>query len=248
MASVEIHLASTMKRLTATLATFTALLYLTAVPTNAQQTATQRQDVKVLQQNVQQFLRIQSAGLPGKVDIAVGGVDPRLILAACPAPESFLPTGSRVWGNTTVGVRCTAPSTWTIYVPAKVTVIGEYLVTAAPLAQGQTLEASDVAKVRGDLTSLPPGIVTDLSHIVGRQINASLPVGTPLRSDALRSQTVVKQGQVVRLVTSGPGFQISAEGRALTNAAEGETAQARTPSGQLVTGIAKLGGVLEIAN
>ena len=248
MANVEIPLALTMTRPAATLASFAALLYLTAVPTNAQQTAAQRQDLKVLQQSVEQFLRIQSAGLPGKVEIAVGGVDPRLTLAACHAPESFLPTGSRVWGKTTVGVRCTTPSTWTIYIPATVTVIGEYLVSAAPLAQGQTLEANDVAKVRGDLTSLPPGIVTDLAHIVGRQINTSLPVGTPLRTDALCSQSVVKQGQVVRLVTSGPGFQISAEGRALTNAAEGETAQARTPSGQLVSGIAKLGGVLEIAN
>ena len=29
------------------------------------------------------------------------------IVAACAAPEPFLPAGARLWGSTTVGVRCT---------------------------------------------------------------------------------------------------------------------------------------------
>jgi flagella basal body P-ring formation protein FlgA len=212
----------------------------------AAQTAAPRQDPAAVRQTVEQFLRVQSAGLPGQVDISVGQVDARSSLPACVASEAFLPNGSRVWGKTTVGVRCTTPSPWTIYVAAAVHVVGDYVVTATPLAQGQMVGPNDLAKVKGDLTTLPSGIVTDPAQAVGRTLASSLPAGTPLRNDALRTQAAVQQGQTVRVVSNGPGFRVSAEGRALNNAAEGQVAQARTASGQVVSGVARAGGVVEV--
>lgn len=213
----------------------------------AAQTAAPQQDVGALRQRVQQFLQVQTNGLPGQVNVSVGQIDTRTYLPACAAPEPFLPHGSRLWGKTTVGIRCSVPSPWTIYVSATVQVISEYLVTAAPLAQGQLISANELAKVKGDLTALPPGIVTEMSQAIGRTAVVSLSAGTPLRNDALRSQQAVQQGQTVRLVSSGPGFSVSAEARALNNAAEGQVAQARTASGQVVSGVAKAGGVVEVS-
>lgn len=212
----------------------------------AAQTATPRQDPAALRQTVEQFLRVQSAGLPGDVNITVGQLDARSNLPACVAPEVFMPNGSRIWGKTTVGVRCAAPSPWTIYISATVQVLGEYVVVASPLAQGQMVGPNDLAKAKGDLTTLPNGIVTDASQAIGRTVTASLKAGTPLRNDALRSQAAVQQGQTVRVVSAGPGFRVSAEGRALNNATEGQVAQARTASGQVVSGVAKAGGVVEV--
>lgn len=205
-----------------------------------------RQDPAALRQMAEQFLRIQTTGLPGKVDITLGQIDTRTNLAACAAPEAFLPNGSRVWGKTTVGMRCREPSPWTIYISATVRVTAEYVVTAAPLAQGQVVSPNHLAKVNGDLTALPNGIITDPAQAVGRTITVSLPAGAPLRNDSLRSQQAVLQGQTVRVVSTGPGFQVSTEGRALNNAAEGQVAQARTASGQVVSGVAKAGGVVEV--
>jgi flagella basal body P-ring formation protein FlgA len=101
--------------------------------------------------------------------------------------------------------------------------------------------------LRGDLTTLPPGIITDQFQAVGRTASISLPMGTPLRQDALRSQVAVQQGQTVRLVSGGAGFRVSTEARALNNAGEGQMIQARTPSGQMVSGVAKMGGIVEVA-
>ena len=207
---------------------------------------TARQDHAALRQSIEQFLRTQSAGLPGAVNLSVGQIDPRLNLAACPAPEPFMPSGSRIWGKTTVGVRCSAPASWTIYVQATVQVVADYVVTATPLAQGQVIGPHDLAKTRGDLTLLPQGIVTDVSQAIGRTLAISLPLGSPLRTDSLRNQQAVQQGQVVRLVSNGPGFRVSAEARALNNANEGQVTQARTTSGQIITGIARTGGVIEV--
>ncbi|RJG05933.1 flagellar basal body P-ring formation protein FlgA [Noviherbaspirillum cavernae] len=211
------------------------------------QEQSQRQSQAALRQAVEQFLQTQSAGLPGKVSIAVGAIDPRLNLPACATPEAFLPPAGRVWGKTTVGVRCTAPSAWTIYVSATVRVQGTYVSTAAPLAQGQSISQNDLVQVKGDLTALPAGIITDPSQAVGRTLSMSLPAGTPLRQDALRNQQAIQQGQVVRLVSSGPGFQVSTEGRALNNANDGQVTQARAANGQMVSGVARMGGVVEIS-
>lgn len=205
-----------------------------------------RQDTAVIRQVAEEFLRAQ-AGAIGETTIQVGRVDTRLNLPACAEPQAFLPQGSRAWGKTTVGVRCTAPAPWTVYVTAAVRITGSYVVAAAPLAHGQAITPSDVAMIRGDLTALPAGVVTDLSIAVGRTAAATIAVGMPLRQDALRSQQAVQQGQVVRLVSSGPGFRVSVEGRALTNAGEGQVAQAKTPAGNVVSGIARLGGVMEVS-
>ena len=231
-----------MNRLFKNFALATALLALSGIA-GAQ---AQRQDTAALRQTVEQFLRIQSAGLPGQVNVVVGQIDARTNLPACAAPEAFLPNGSRVWGKTTVGLRCGAPSPWTIYVSATVQVFGEYLAAAAPLAQGRAVGPADVVKISGDLTTLPNGIITDPAQAVGRTLAASLPAGTPIRSDALRAQPAIQQGQTVRVVSNGPGFSVSAEARALNNAAEGQVAQARTTSGQVVSGVAKAGGVVEV--
>ncbi len=212
----------------------------------AQQAA--RQDPEQIRQAVQVFLQEQTAGLPGQVNTQIGNLDPRLSLAQCHAPQPFLPKGGRLWGKTTLGVRCLAPVNWTLYLQVQVQVLGEYIVTARPLSNGQLIGAEHLTKIKGELTSLPNGIVSDLSQVVGQSINTSLPAGGPVRLDSLRKQQVIAAGQVVRLLAKGPGFQVSSEGKAILGASEGQTVQVKTASGQQLSGIARSGGVVEVAN
>ena len=205
-----------------------------------------RQNHDELRMAIEQFLKTQAAGLPGDINIVVGAIDPHLNLAACTAPEPFLPKGSRAWGKTSVGVRCSAPTPWTIYLKATVKVHGEYIAAATPLTQGHTLSQSDLVKTRGDLAALPSGVVTELPQAVGQKLAMSVALGAPIRKELLRSQQAVQSGQTVRLVSSGQGFKVSTEARAIASANEGQPVQARTASGQTVSGIARLGGVVEV--
>jgi flagella basal body P-ring formation protein FlgA len=223
----------------------TTALLLASVSAGAQ--TQNRMDTAVLRQSVEQFLQVQTAGLPGKVTVTAGAVDPRLALAPCPAPEAFLMPGARAWGKTTVGVRCAAPSAWTVYIQANVSVLGNYVAAAAPLAQGQPIEESQLAMLQGELTTLPAGIATDKAQVVGRTSNLSISAGTPLRLDLLKSKPVVLMGQPVKLVSRGNGFSVSAEGKAAANAGEGQVVQVRTANGQQISGIAKAGGLVEVA-
>jgi flagella basal body P-ring formation protein FlgA len=207
-----------------------------------------RQDNNAILMTVNQFLQTQSVGLPGKVKVTLGQIDNRLNLAQCANMQAFMPNGSRIWGKTTVGVRCSAPSNWTIFVQADVSVTGNYVVSAAPLARGQMLADEQLSIASGDLTKLPNGVITDKSQAVGKIMNVSVSAGTPLRSDAIRTQAAIQQGQNVRLITTGNGFEVSTEGQALNNANAGQPVQIRLINGQVVTGIAKPDGSAEMPN
>jgi flagella basal body P-ring formation protein FlgA len=228
---------------------FPALLLAALAPpcALAQQAGAARQDLAVLRSTVEQFLQAQASGLPGQVTVKAGAIDPRMSLAACPAPEAFLQPGARAWGKTTVGVRCTAPAAWTVYIQAQVTVQADYVTAAVPLAQGQPVELGQLAVMKGDIASMPNGIITDPAQAVGRTPVVSLAAGTPLRLDTLKSRPVVQQGQSVRLVSNGNGFSVSSEARAIGNAAEGQVVQVRTPAGAVVSGTARAGGLVEVS-
>jgi flagella basal body P-ring formation protein FlgA len=225
---------------------FTALLLTSSLAQPAPAPAPQRQDLAALKTVVEQYLLAQSAGLPGEASIEVGAIDPRMSLAACPAPQAFQQPGARPWGKTTVGVRCAAPSAWTVYIQARVSVQGEYVAAAVPLAQGQPIQQSQLVLMKGDLAAMPNGVVTDMAQAVGRSSTVSLPSGAPLRLDALKSKPVVQQGPLVRVVSAGAGFKVSAEARAIGTAAEGQVVQVRTPAGAIISGVAQAGGLVEV--
>jgi flagella basal body P-ring formation protein FlgA len=208
--------------------------------------ATEYQSLDSIKQHISAFLLTQSNGYPGKVTVDVGRIDPRLKLETCADVNVFMPSGSRPWGKTSVGVRCTVPKAWTIYVQANVSVFSDYLVAAAPLAQGHILEAHHVLFELGDLTRLPAGILTEHSQVVGRVVSISMAAGTVLRQEMLKSMPVVQQGQQVKLVSSGEGFTVTAEGHALDKANEGQVVKVKVASGQIISGIAKPGGRVEV--
>jgi len=204
------------------------------------------QSIASIQQAVDQFVRQQTAGLPGRVSHTIGAIDPRMTLAACPAIEVFLPQGSRLWGQTGLGVRCGGNTPWTIYVNVDVKISGNYLTTARSIAPGQTIAAADLVTQSGELTLLPQGVLVNPDHAVGRITVSSIGAGQPVRHDLLRAPLAIQQGQTVKLQSSGNGFRVTAEGRALNNAQDGQVAQVRTGSGQTVSGVARAGGTVEV--
>ncbi len=194
-----------------------------------------------------EFLRIQTQGLPGKVSYGVGQLDQHAQNTPCSAFEPFLPPGGRLWGKAMVGVRCLAPKVWTVYVPVQVRITGNYLVTARQLIPGQVVASADLRTQSGDLGALPANVVTDPAQAIGKTVRNGIAVGQPLRSDLLTAPWLVQQGQSVKLLSTGAGFTVTNEGKALNNATEGQIAQVRTASGQVVSGVARSPGVVEVS-
>jgi flagella basal body P-ring formation protein FlgA len=210
------------------------------------QAAVEPPQLAQIQKLVEQLVLNQTTGLPGKVSFTLGSIDTQLNLPACRSPQAFIPSGTRLWGSTSVGVRCTGTNPWTIYVPVAIKVMVAAVVAARPLTQGRVIEIGDLAVQESDLGLLPATAITETEQAIGRIVTVSIAGGQPLRQDLLRSPPVIQQGQSVTLRAQGEGFRVSAAGKAVTNASEGQVAQVRTPSGVTVNGIARLGAIVEV--
>jgi flagella basal body P-ring formation protein FlgA len=157
-----------------------------------------------------------------------------------------MPTGARLWGRTTVGVRCTGERPWTLYVQVRISINATYYLAARAIAPGEVLTSADLIARDGDLTTMPQAIVTDPTQAVGAVALSRVPAGLPLRTDMLRGASSVAIGQNVHVVADGSGFSISAEGSAMNNAAPGQQVRVKTSAGQIITGIVKDSQTVEI--
>ncbi len=191
------------------------------------------------------YLIEQLSALRGQPTVAID--PPRTDhLSACTDLSPFLPSGMRPRARMTVGVRCIAPRPWTTYVQATVSVPGQYYVASRTIAAGQALTPSDLAARDGDLVALPPGAITDPRAVLGMSAAYRISAGQPIKAASLRSAQAVVRGATVRIDARGKGFVVSSEGEALDNAAPGATVQVRTAGGQVVSGIVKNAGLVEI--
>jgi flagella basal body P-ring formation protein FlgA len=202
-------------------------------------------DSSQIRRAVDEFLRTQIKGLPGTASYSIGTIDAERLAGACDGFDVSMGSGARPWGKTQVAVRCRG-GTWNLWVPVQIRVIAEYLVIARPINAGQKLADADVRAQVGELSDLPNGVLMDKEQAIGRAAIAALAAGRPLRADMLRQPTVVQQGQSVKIVGTGSGFQVTNEGRALTNAVVGQVTQVRLNSGQILSGVVRADGTIEI--
>lgn len=205
------------------------------------------QDPAAIKKAAEDFLRIQIKGMPGTVQYSVGTIDPANQLPPCAGFQVRHETG-RLWGRTNLTVQCQAGANWSVFVPVHIKVQGNYLVARRNLGAGQTLSEADVEIRQGDITEFPGNLLESPQQALGKTLGVSLIAGQPLRSDALRQPLVVQQGQRVTIVSRGSGFSVSGEGQALNNASEEQVVRVRLTNGQVVTGLAKPGGIVEITH
>lgn len=199
-----------------------------------------------IREAAERYLRSRIADIPGKATIVVAAPARSSRLAACSMLEAFQPTGAKKLGKTSIGVRCLAPSAWSIYLSAQVSLVTQYISAGSSLRAGQQLEAGDLTSKTGDIGSLPEDVTLTAEQAVGRTLVFGVLAGTPLRSSMLREPPVVQQGQAVKLVLKGSGFQVSADAVALANANDGQVVRTKIPTGQVISGVAQAGGIVQV--
>ena len=220
------------------------LIALSALPAWAT-AANAAQSHAAIRDTVAAFVRTQTQAIPGKVTFQIAEIDRRISLPACAELEAFLPPGAQLNGNSSVGVRCNGNQGWSLFVQVNVKISIGMLTANKMLQQGQTVRAEDLGSLASE--SLQAGTLTDPAQAIGKIMKYGVAAGQILRQDMLRAPYSIRQGQTVQLLVKGSGFRVSAEGKALHNAAEGETTSARTASGQIINGVVNHGAI-EIFN
>lgn len=200
-------------------------------PLSAQAAATLAQAIAQTRQQMQ----VPAAA---RVEIVPGTLDPRLKLAPCAQIEPYLPSGSRAWGRTRVGLRCTSgPVRWNVYLPLTVHVWAQAAVSSEALPAGTVLRANHVRLAEIDLAAVPGRAFTSPQELMGRSVAWTVPAGTALGSDMLRQRQWFQAGDTVTVLARGKGFAVAGEAQALSNGVEGQTVRLRTEGGRIITAV-----------
>ena len=189
----------------------------------------------------------QSAGLPLRMEVSIGSLDSRLRLAPCARVEPYLPTGSRLWGRTRIGLRCVEGATaWNVYLPVTVKAFGPAWVLAAPVAAGATLTAGDAVEAEVDWAAESAPIMANPDLWVGQVAARPLAAGQALRQAMVRAPQLFRAGAQVKVMAQGPGYAISSAGRAMSAGSAGQVVRIRMDNGRVVSGTVAENGTVDV--
>ncbi|MGE0330404.1 MAG: flagellar basal body P-ring formation chaperone FlgA [Ramlibacter sp.] len=208
------------------------------------------QPVAVDENALRSFASAQVAGANGdyvsRFDVRIGSLDALAQVAPCRRSEPFLPSGARLWGRSSIGLRCVDGATWTVMLPVVVTAWGRAVVAATPLSAGVVLAATDLREGEVELTREGTGVTRDAQALAGRTLLRGLQPGQAVRIDMVRATPVVMAGDPVRLRILGAGFIVTSSGQAMNTAADGQSVRVRTELGKVLTGVAREGRQVEV--
>lgn len=182
--------------------------------------------------------------LPGltsapRLELQVGELDSRLQLAPCAKVQAYWPSGQRLLGNARIGLRCVqGAKPWNVYLPLAIRIWGQGLVSAEALPAGTLLRENHLRAAEVDLAARPDPALLQAQALIGRPLARPMVAGQALRRDDVKLRQWVRVGDMVKLVASGGGFEITGEAKAMANAAENQPVQVRTENGRTLQGLA----------
>ena len=182
-----------------------------------------------------------------RVEVIVGKLDPRLQLAPCAKVETFLPPGTRLWGRSRVGQRCTdGVARWQVFVPIRIKAIGPAWVLRSTLPANSILSAQDAVLQEVDWAESASPVLAQASDWVGKSLARNGLSGETLSLAMVRVTPVFASGARVKLVAQGPGFNIASAGHALGAGVPGQNVSVRLESGRIVSGTVSSDGVVSL--
>ena len=240
------RIARAIRALIPLLTVVTALLGVTVPAQEAHRSGTQ--PLSSIQAAARSY--IQSL-LPAAADSTVspGALDQRLRLARCAtALQASLPAGMSVQARMTVGVSCTGPVRWTVYVPVVVETRVAVLVLRHAVARDARLTAEDVSVETRKVSGPGAAYLSAVNELQDRSARRPLAVGTELTVDMFAADMIVHRGQEVTLLASAGAIEVRAAGRALADAAAGaRVAVQNLNSLQVVEGVVESADVVRVA-
>ena len=183
--------------------------------------------------------RVQSGNpAPLRMEVAIGALDSRLRLAPCSHVEPYIPVGSRLWGRTRLGLRCTqGGGRWNVFLPVTVKAFGPAWVLRDNVVAGSVLTAGDAVQTEADWAAEPSPVIAEAGAWVGQVASRSLMAGQPLRQSMVKAAQAFAAGTPVRVVAQGPGFEISSDAEAVTPGVVGQPVRVRMENGRIANGI-----------
>lgn len=156
---------------------------------------------------------------------------------SCPGGVKVnLPQNTKIWGRINLELQCTSGANWTMNLPVRVVINGEYIVAARMIQGNSRIYAQDLSVAQGDLGELPEGFAQKPEEVVGRQAIRPIQAGGLITLNNLKNITVIKAGDPVRIQVLGDGFEATGNGTALSAAGINDQIRVKLSSGKQAQG------------
>lgn len=174
-------------------------------------------------------------------------VDSKIKIPNCPSDiEIEFPQKTRLWGRVNLQIKCNSGYKWTMTLPIRVQVFGDYLLAAKFIQAGAKLGQDDILISQGDLTEMPDDLLARPQDALGRQAIRPIQPRTPIFLNNLREMAVIKSGDPVRVQILGNGFEAEGSGLAQSSGAVNDQIRVKMPDGQQVQGRVLRQGVVTV--
>ena len=206
------------------------------------------QALEDIQSAAEEFVRSRLPASPAKQFVTAAKLDPRLRVEACgQALQTFEQSATALGERVTVGVRCAAANTWTLYVPVAVEVEIPVLVLRRALARRARVAIVDVEPETRRVPGNAATFLLDTASLQGHRLKRSLPAGTALTVDMLVPDVIVRRGQQVTLIAASGPVEIRAQGHALTEGAVDDRVRVQNISSlKVVEGVVESDSVVRV--
>jgi flagella basal body P-ring formation protein FlgA len=176
--------------------------------------------------------------MPLRMEVSVGSLDSRLQLAPCSRVEPYLPPGTRLWGKTRLGLRCTDGQVkWNVFLPVTIKATGPAWVVKRDVASGAVISEADLTQAEVDWAQDSSPVIADIAQAAGQVATRPLSTGQTLRQNMVRAAQVFQAGAQVRVLAVGAGYQITSDGQALAAGVVGQQTRVRMDSGRIMTAL-----------
>lgn len=186
--------------------------------------------------------------MPLRMEVQVGRLDPRLNLAPCQKIDPYLPSGSKLWGRTRVGLRCVeGEKPWNVFLPVTIKAFGPAWVLTSNVNAGDVLTHDQVMQSEVDWAESPHAIIALQEDWVGQTAARNLTAGMALRQTMVKPPQLFAMGAVVKVLVGGGGFSVTSSGKALEAGGEGQTVRVRMDNNRTVMGTVNARGEVVVA-
>jgi flagellar basal body P-ring formation protein FlgA len=209
---------------------------------------TTMQSIDDVQAAAEEFVRSRLPASHAKQFVTAAKLDSRLRVGSCAQPlQTFEQSATNLGERVTVGVRCSAANTWTLYVPVLVEVEIPVLVLRRALARRARVAMIDVEPQTRRVPGTAATFLQDTASLQGHRLKRSLPAGTALTVEMLVPDLVVRRGQQVTLIAASGPVEIRAQGHALTEGGVADRVRVQnTSSLKVVEGVIGSDGAVRV--
>ena len=213
----------------------TALLATTGVATAAESLGSD--DIKA---TVNRYMAVHIADLANsygenvRIEYQIKNLDPRLALAACPAPLNTELKSVNNMGRINLKVSCAHQQRWSIYVPVEVDLYRSVVVAMMPISRGEQISASQLDQREMNISQLNGSYFTDLNDVLGMQARRTLNADSPIIAQHIEPPLIIKKGETVLVTAKSGGLAVKIPGIALNDGHQGQQISVRNKQSKRV--------------